>query len=716
MPTQKKISKVDQLRPKKTKQTSAQSKSNTQKEEALLQKARERSRDGATFWKKNWEAAVDDLKFLDGKQWPSEIQTERELEQRPCLTNNVLPTFVDQVLGDQRQNRPSIKISGVEQAHVDSREEGGGKEELRISNRTMDKDYSLAEVFTGIIRNIEYNCDAETAYDLAFQAACESGMGYLRVLTDYVNDEGFEQEILIKHIDNQFSVTFDPGAKERDRSDAAWCFIDDYMLKEEFTEKYPDAEAEPISDSSIADSGVWFSDKTVKLSEYIVREPIIKEAALLSDGRFVYMDELEPIVDELMEEGITIEKTRNVKTFKVVWRKISGLNVLEGPIELNCTTIPVVPVWGKSLTIKKETTYRSIIRHSKDAQRMANYWDSAATEAVALAPKAPFTGTEGHIEGYEDEWKNSNTSNQGMLPYVPQYSGDPGPQRQQASMVPAAEITLGMNSTDKIKSTLGMFDASIGAKGNETSGKAILARQKEADVGSFVFIDNLSKAIRRVGKILIELIPQIYDTERVMRLKFQDETEDYVTINQQVFDEESGKWVTIHDLNVIKYDVVVKTGPAYTTQRVEAAEAMLQFAQAVPSAAAAMADLIAQNMDWPGADDIAERLKKVAPSNMLSKKEREEIAKDMPEQEEPTPEQQIQMQELEARKAEAEAKGIKAKEETVQQELQTEEARLKLAAIEEGAQEGEKNYQNVKELIAQALAEIIPNLMPGKKV
>lgn len=681
-------------------------------EKAFLLEARERARDGATYWKDNWDAAEDDLKFLAGEQWPSQVRTERELEQRPCLTNNVLPTFVDQILGDQRQNKPSIKVSAVDHVQVENQQ--GAQEELKIPNQAGSKDYSLGEAFTGVIKNIEYNCDAETAYDNAFQASVESGMGYLRVLTDYTDQEGMNKEALIKCIENQFAVIMDPDAKENDYHDMGWCFVDDLMNKKKFQKEYPNATADPINEADYGDMGAWFTDRSVRISEYFIRKPVNREAAQLSDGRFVFIDEIEPIIDELIESGITIVKTRTIKTYKVLWHKITGHNILEGPIEIDCTYIPVVPVWGKKITIKKKVIYRSAIRHSKDAQRMANYWDSAGTEAVALAPKAPFIGMEGHTEGREDEWKTANTKNHGMLTYIPQFQNDPGPRREQPAAIPAAEITLGMNSTDKIKSTLGMFDASIGAAGNETSGKAILARQREADVGSFTFIDNLSKAIARVGKILVEIIPKTYDTERLMRLKFSDDTEDFVVLNQQVFDDETQEWVTVHDLGVAKYDVVVKTGPAYTTQRQEAAEAMLQFATAVPSAAAVMADLIAQNMDWPGSDDITARLKKIIPPDVLSSKEREELQEDQPEPPPPTPEQELQMKELETRDKESEAKVAQAEADiaeaqadTFKAQLETDDAKAQLAAIESGAEGGDAAYQQVRELVATAIAEMM---------
>ena len=707
MAKQPKKSKIEQLYSKPAKQSKGEDSSDT----ALLAKARERAREGATYWKDNWENAEDDLKFLSGDQWPDQVKNEREKEQRPCLTNNVLPTFVEQIIGDQLQNKPAIKINSVDFTRVKS-VETGEDESLKISSIAGTKDYELAEVIQGLIKNIEYNCDAEDAYDAAFQAAVESGMGYLRVRSDYLADDTFDQDLLIEVIENQFAVTIDPMAKKIDKSDSSWILIDDEMLKEDFIAAYPDATAEPVNSDS-TDFGPWFRNNAVRVSEYFTREPVTKEVALLSDGRSMYIDDIEPVVDELLEKGISIVRTRKVKTFKTIWRKITGLDVLEGPIELKCSTIPVIPVYGKSITIKKKKMYRSAIRYSKDAQRMANYWDSAATESVALAPKAPFIAQEGHVEGRETEWENANTTNRALLTYIPQMPGDTGPRREQTAQIPAAEITLGMHSSDKIKSTLGIFDASVGAASNETSGKAIVARERQGDKGSFRFIDNLSKSIRRVGRLLVELIPTTYDTERVVRIKFADETEDFVKLNEQILDEESGKWVTISDLSIGKYDVVVTTGPAYATQRMEAVETMIQFAQAVPNAAGVMGDLIALNMDWPGADVIAKRLKKIVPPNVLTQDEREEMSKDMPEQTEPTPEQQIQMKELEVKGQEIEADSLKAQADIAQAQtdlvkaqLQSAEAQAKLQAIESGQGQA---FDQVRELVAQALAELSVN-------
>lgn len=687
------------------------------KTDAVVKRARDFSTDGSTYWQDNWDQAESDLRFYEGSgQWDEKVKAEREQEGRPCLTNNVLPTFIDQVLGDLRQNKPAIKVSTRRYYKIPT--QSGDHEELKISNVEGKNSYTLAEAMQGIVKHIEISSDAETAYDLAGQSAVESGMGFLRVRSDW-DGEDFEQSLVIENIENQFSVVLDPNAKKRNFKDMNRCLINDSMLKEEFERLYPDAKVEPL-DSSSPDSLQWFQEKTVRVSEYFEREEVIKEKALLSDGRSVYIDDIKDVVDELEEQGITVVRTRKVKTYKVMWYKLTGCDVLAKE-ELPFTTIPVVPVWGKSITIKDKRIFRGMIRYSKDAQRMANYWDSAATEAVALAPKAPFVGATGHFEGHP-EWETANTENHSKLEFEPQYPGDPGPRREQPAAIPAAEITLGQNSVDKIKSTLGLFDASLGAAGPEISGRAILARQRQGDRGTFTYTDNISKAVARVGELCVEAAPKVIDTERIQRIVFEDGTEDYIKLNEQIFDDESGKWVTINDLNVAEYDVTVTTGPAFATQRIEAAEAMIQFAQAVPAAAAVMADLIARNMDWPGADVISERLRKIVPPNVLTQKEREEMAEDIPEQNnEPTPEQQLAMKELEVKQMEIEADSQqaqadiakaqadveKARADTIQAQLKSVEAQTQLQAIESGANNGSIDYQQVREIVADAIAELV---------
>jgi hypothetical protein len=372
----------------------------------------------------------------------------------------------------------------------------------------------------------------------------------------------------------------------------------------------------------------------------------------------------------------------------------------------------VAPVLGKEITLGDKTYYRGLIRFGKDAQRMHNFWMTAATEKSALAPKAPWVADAESIEGYEEEWANANVDNQSVLRYNAR-NDVPPPQRNQGTPMPTAELQIAMSFTDEMKATIGLYDASVGAQSNETSGKAILARQQQGDRGTFAYNDNLARAIGRIGDICVELIPKVYDSERVIRIQFEDSTGDWLRINQTIMDEETQKPVMVSDMAQGKFDVTVKSGPGYQTQRLEAADSLIQFAQAVPSSAAVLADLIAKNMDWPGADEISKRLKKILPPGILDQDEADELGIQPPQ---PTPEQQATMAKAEADMAGAEADKAKAEADTARAqadmakaEADTEEARAKLAEIERDAMIAGPGSieETVRNLVAEAMAELM---------
>lgn len=662
-------------------------------EQDILKEARERARFATDSWDENYREAKDDLVFLSGEQWSEQEKAERTTEGRPALVLNQLPKFVDQVLGDQRQNRPSINVAAVNT-------QASGK----VASMN-GKEYNLAEVYEGLIRNIEYTCNAEASYDQAFQQAVESGFGWLRVYTDYSDNDSFDQDIMIKAIRDRFSIVIDPRTQEVDGSDMNWCFITESMSRDEFRKRYPNAQMGELTDTD----NWWLADDSVRVAEYFTREPITREVLLLSDGRTVYKDEVKDVLDELEATGIVIQRSRNVKTYKVVWRKITAFETLEGPKDWVGSTIPIIPVWGKEIIINGQPKYRGLIRHSKDAQRMHNYWMSIVTERVALAPKAPWVGPANAFQGYEQYWNSANRKNYSWLPYNPQASQ--APQRQAPATMPNAEIQLAMSAIDEIKNTIGMYDASLGQASNETSGKAIIARQRESDTGTFAFVDNLSRAIRRVGKVCIEIIPKIYDAERMVRIRFRDGKGDNVVLNQTILDIQTGKEVLVHDITVGKYDVVVNTGPSYNTQRMEAAESMMQFVQAMPQAGQVAADLIAQNMDWVGADDIAKRLKQTLPPNMLDPEEAQELGIQPPQPPQPTPQEQMALQ-IEQMKLESQKIKAQTDIQKAQIDLEMKKIEVQNKAAEETNRMNQSSANNkelaatVKQLVAQALAEI----------
>lgn len=654
--------------------------------EERLKLARERAKTAQAGWKHNFDAAREDIVFLAGTQWPEAIRKQREDEGRPCLTLNKLPQYIDQVVGDQLQNRPAIHVHPVEE-----------NAPAQVQNIAGNSDYDLAELYQYFIRNLEYTSNAETHYDRAFQHSIEGGFGWLRVLTCYATDHSFEQDIKITSIKNRFAVLMDPDCNEPDCSDANYCFVSERMSLKKFQKKYPGKRTGDLGDGELGEFSWWREEEHIRVSEYFYRVPVTRELLLLSDQRHVFLDEVEKVLPQLLQNGIAILRRRKVQTYKVMWEKITAYDVLDGPTEWVGTTIPVTPVLGKEITIGDKTFYRGLIRYAKDPQRMHNFWMTAATERVALAPKAPWTAPAEAIEGFEEEWAAANRENRSVLRYNSLPNGDK-PSREQPPSMPSAELQVAMTMTDEIKATVGMYDASMGAQGNEQSGRAILARQRQGDRGTFAYVDNLGKAIRRIGQILLEIIPKVYDTERTVRMRFEDETGDYVRINQ-VLQDGQGNEVKINDISVGRFDVTIKTGPSYQTQRMEAAESLMQFVQAMPQAGGVIMDLIAKNMDWPGASDIAERLRKILPPGILSATEKEENGIEEPQ---PTPADQAAM-------AQAQADMAKAEADTMEAQARMAEAQQKLAEINALAemQGAGSPAEFVRNLVADALAELI---------
>lgn len=525
----------------------------------------------------NINEAYDDLQFIAGEQWEPSIAKERQTDGRPMLTVNMLPKFIKQITGDMRMNKPAIKVRPV----------GGG----------ADKD--RAEIYTGLIRNIETLSDASTVYTRGGESASRCGIGGWVIETDYSDDDAFLQNIRLKYISDPLNILFDPDAKEISREDAKWAFWVRAFSYDAYKLRWPDAKVSSWDAARTLGMGTdWYNEDEVKVAWYWVKKPIAKTLGQMADGS---------VVDMATHDGEPPLKTRIVNSHKVCQYVITASEILEGPIEWAGKYIPIVPVIGEEIPIENRTVRHGAIRWAKDPQRMYNYHQSTAVEAHALAPKAPFILTADQVKGREAQWRQANRRNLPYLTYNPDGTAPP-PQRSSASTDISASMALADKSENDMYATIGIYPPSLGAKSNEQSGKAILARQREADVGSYVYIDNLAKAIAYTGRQLIDLIPHIYDTQRVIRILAEDGTEDEVVINQPGMD---GQFM--NDMTVGKYDVVVETGPSFTTKRQESAQAMQEFAAQNGQVAGVVMDLIAEAQDWPNADKFAQRFKMTLP-------------------------------------------------------------------------------------------------------
>ena len=558
------------------------------------------------------EDELDDLRFMAGSpdnqwQWPADVLATRgsvqgqTINARPCLTINKLPQHVRQVTNEQRQNRPTGKV-------------------IPADDRA---DVRVAEIFDGMVRHIEYISDADVAYDTACDNQVTYGEGYIRILTEYAREDSFDQDIKIGRVRNSFSVYMDPAIQDPCGADAEWCFITEDVSKADYERMFPDAA--PIS--SLMSQGVgdqslsqWLSEDMVRIAEYFYYE---HEKATLN----LYPDNITAFANTPQDKQLKAMfgkplRSRVVDRKKVKWVKTNGFEVLEER-DWAGKYIPVVRVIGNEFEVDGQLYVSGLVRNAKDAQRMYNYWVSQEAEMLALAPKAPFIGYGGQFEGYEMNWKTANTNNWPYLEVNPDVTDGAGsplplPQRAPPPLAQTGLIQAKLGAADDIKGTTGQYDSSLGAQSNERSGRAILAREKQGDTGTYHYVDNLSRAIRHVTRQLVDMIPKIYDTARVARIVGLDGEVGMVRINptqpepvKEIRDENGLVIDKIYNPSVGVYDVCVTTGPGYMTKRQEALDAMSMLLQSNPQLWTVAGDLFIKNMDWPGAQEMAARFAKI---------------------------------------------------------------------------------------------------------
>jgi hypothetical protein len=575
----------------------------------ILAEMKERFRISGTAEGDSRKEALNDLNFLRGDQWPEDQKRKREAEGRPCLTVNKIPTFLQQVTNDQRQNRASMKVSAV----------------------GMDASTKTAELIQGMIRHIEYDSSADAAYDTAVNSAAAIGFGYFRFITEYEDPESFDQVIRIKRIRNAFTVSIDPSSAEADGSDMQWALITEKMTRDEFKAKYPDAEITQqgfdtyaVGDAHIQD---WVWEQMVRVAEYYKIKFTPGTVYKLGDGSVTW---------EKPPAGVNVVATRKSVRRQVMWYLCTPYEVLE-ETEIMSKWIPVFPCYGTEIDIDGKVFRAGLIRNAKDPAMMYNFWMTSATEEVSLRPKTPYIGAEGQFEGHEKKWNQANNRSFPFLEYKPiEINGQlaPPPQRQAMADIPNGMLMMANHASDNVKQTTGLFDSSLGAAGNATSGKQELAQQKQGNVANYHYMDNFTRTLRHAGKVLLDMIPAYYDAPRIVRSRGEDGTTVAVPVNQPVSTDEVKPGANpqpvspqaadplalattfMHDLSVRQYDIAVTSGPSYATMRAEAADAMVQFGQSWPKLMDVAGDKVVKAMNWPGAEEIAERIARTIPANI----------------------------------------------------------------------------------------------------
>lgn len=624
-------------------------------DDKILTAARDRMRECRDVEDPQIEQAAEDLRFLTGEgQWPESERAARDAEGKPTLTFNALPQFVRKITGQIRQINPAIKVGAADSAASDD----------------------VAEIYEGLIREIEYRCDAPSIYESAAESAASCGIGHFRIRTDYYDHEGFDQHILIERVFNPFAVFYDPKAKEPTRQDAEFAFIIEQMRLDDFKDAYPDADTSDFAD---ARQPSWWSDwrggETITIAEYYWREFEEYEIAVTEMGQ---------VIKGPFPKELRLARKRTVRKPKIMWAKVTGSDILEGPTRVVGEYIPVIAVTGEEIHIGEKVYRSGAIRHAKDSQVSYNIMRTASVETTLLQPRAPYLVTPKQISGLETFWNEANNANRPYLPYNPDEKSTGIPARATPPVASTGLLQEAQVAAEDMKRTIGIYDASLGARSNETSGVAIQSRQKEAEIANSIYADNMVKAVSQAGRVIVSMIPEIYDAKRIIRVLGEDAQEKLVEINQMMISQDG--IVTQNDMKAGRYAVRVSVGPTYDSKRQEASAGMMDLMQRIPQAAPIIADLVAGSQEWPDADRIAERLRKTIPPNLLEDEEKtkdDPQAQMMAQQQAQQAQQQAQMQQA-AQQAEIEKKmadAAKAKAEAAKAEIEAQEAAVRLQIL-----------------------------------
>jgi hypothetical protein len=698
----------------------------------LAQKRLKKCVEGDTH---NRQAAIEDLKFSIGiDQWDPADKQRRSQRGRPTIQINLLPKYIKQVTGELRRMRGKVDVKPV-----DSR-----------------ADVHLAKIRKGIINNIEYLSNAESIYDQAGKMMVTSGYGAWRILTRYCEEDPFVQEIYMQLIRNPFQVYLDPEAKDQFYADAEYGFILRKISKEDFEDEYPGKEApgENLETNVGLSNENWYDKDTVLVAEYFIREKTKKKLCQMENGEVLTEEEANELIKEWDDKKKVIDaaqmemqqqmmamqqaqgqqqppqqgmqppqtqqppappqapppqqdprpkiaKRREAETYKIKQYKITVSEILnEGGLDgedVPGTIIPIVLVKGEETNIEGKPYIEGLIRQAKDSQRLFNYWSTSAAETIALAPKAPWVGTAKQFEGYENDYMNANVENYPYLVYNKD-EGAPPPQRQHAGDPPVAIFTQIAAAQENIRQTIGMYKADVGEDTPERTGAAVINKQAPGDTATFIYPDNLRKAREHSGKIINSMIPEVYDSERDVRLRDVDDSETYVPINttagaalkmirekpdrfkgmnvkrliQSI--KEKGQSANFNDITAGKYDVVVVSGPSFATQRQETSEAMQRIIAAYPDLMKLGGDIVIGNMDWKDADKLAKRLEKTLPMPLREQREGEPPPQPMP----PPPEVVMLMEKTKTEQIKQQKEQLKTKVEMVKLYKETKETEVEL--------------------------------------
>ena len=561
----------------------------------LASEVQERFSRAYEFDRENRDAALEDVNFRVGNQWDAYDLQNRRIAKRPTLTINRIPQFINQVTGEVRRNRPAIRVTPADAA----------------------ADGRTAQVFEGIIRQIERASAAYRVYSRAVEHSTTAGMGHFRLVLEYADEETTDREFRIKTIRDWNSVVWDPDAVEDDKGDARYCFVYETLSEDEFKAKYPDASNSPFTSRrpfapqpQITRKGgpvvticeYWRVEDDEENAKFVVR---LQHSMSKAETDLINPDE--QLLNEANADGWRVLRARKVVPKRVMMYLMAGNQMLAAPYRWHGKRIPVWTVVGQEVDVSGTVIRHGLVRYAKDPQRVLNIARSYEMELLGQSPRVPYILADEQIEGFEDEWREANRLPRAYLRYRSRDSDGepinaPAPRRSDQIATQPGLMAMAAAASDDMKATTGIYDASLGARSNETSGVAIEARDAQADTSNYVYLDNLTRQMESLGQELVYMIPMEYSAREMVRILGEDDAPDIISLMGERIELDRGK-----------YDVIVKTGPSFQSEREEQTRAMVDLAKIVPPPfVPILVAQIAKNGEWKDAEKISDAMMQIA--------------------------------------------------------------------------------------------------------
>jgi len=587
-------------------------------DEELITKSLKRFKITAESESESRRQSLEDLRFSIGTgQWDEAVKANREIEGKPCLTINRAPAFLRQYTGEERQHRPAMLVSPV----------GSGA------------DVEAAKIHQGVLRHIEVVSVADVTYDNSYDMMMRIGWCPWRVKTDYVSERSFDQEPRIEAIENPFAAYLSP-VRRPDGTDPLWGHIvtdystDDYIA--EFGETDLAKLHFPTSQGNAEPE--WVTKDGARVAEYWWIELEAKTLYQLEDGRTMLKDEIER-AEKAERDGeappseISL-RDRIVDERETVVRKVccvvhDAMRVLKKYDYLG-KYLPFPEVNGVRLNVNGKVYRAGMVRDYRDAQRIYDFMVTRAVEQVDMVSKDPLWVPDANAQ-YGEDYRQMNRKNFSHLFYkaFDEKTGQalpmPGRAGREAPIAAMSEIIK--QADYDMKAVIGIYGPSLGEEsGNaQESGFAIMTRQQQSDTGAVAWHDNLNRAILWQGKILLDLWPKLIDSARVQRIINPDDSVKHaVVFNSENTDPQEAQLLLneqmglkkAYDVGVGDYDIVLSTGPMYKAARQEAFRAMTAVITENPQMLPMLGDIWAKNADFPDADVLAARFKKMMPPQL----------------------------------------------------------------------------------------------------